>query len=60
MFKEIITFLLTDSGILFETELPVSGRAPTGAHPYVAHTNGVRVSPFHEDGAVRTVQSDRD
>lgn len=45
---------------MFETELPVSGRAPTGAHPHVAHADGVRVLPFHEDGAVRTARSDRD
>lgn len=42
---------------MFETELPVSGRAPTGAQPHVAHADGVRVSPFHEDRAAR---SDRD
>lgn len=45
---------------MFETELPVPGRAPSGAHPHVAHADGVRVSPFHEDGAVRTTRSDRD
>jgi len=45
---------------MFETELPVSGRAPTGAHPHVAHADGVRVSPFHQDGAIRTARSDRD
>jgi len=45
---------------MFETELPVSGRAPTGAHPHIAHTNGIRVSPFHEDGAAWTAWSDRD
>lgn len=45
---------------MFETELPVSGRAPTGAHPHIAHANGVRISPFHEDGAAWTAWSDRD
>lgn len=43
---------------MFGTELPVSGRAPTGAHPHVAHADGVRVSPLHEDRAARG--SDRD
>lgn len=45
---------------MFETELPVPGRAPTGAHPNVAHADGIRVSPFHEDGVVRTARSDHD
>lgn len=59
--REIITFLLTGNcGILFETEFPVSGRAPTGAHPHVAHADGIRVSPFHEDGTALTARSDRD
>jgi len=59
--REIITFLLTGNcGILFETEFPVSGRAPTGAHPHVAHADGIRVPPFHEDGTALTARSDRD
>lgn len=59
--REIITFLLTGNcGILFETEFPVSGRAPTGAHPHVAHADGIRVPPFYEDGTALTARSDRD
>lgn len=60
--REIITFLLTGSDwrIMFKTKFPISSRTPTGAHPHVAHADGVRVSPFHEDGAAWAARSDRD
>lgn len=65
-FRQIITFLWTasggssDCGVMFETEFPVPGRTPTGAHPHVAHADGIRIMPFHEDSTVLTARSHRD
>lgn len=41
-------------------EFPVSGRTPTGAQPHVAHADGIRILPFHEDRAGLSARFHRD
>lgn len=63
-FRQVITFCTasggSDCGVMFETEFPVSGRTPTGAHPHVAHADGIWIMPFHEDSVVLIARSHRD